>query len=208
MIKNKFNVCILALILLFTPTLALAENPTDGTTVESEEVLVNATPSDSENSDLKVEDYNVQKSVLNPNKKNDFYTSKGTIIENLDDQGKSFKNKKTIEVFDFKTNAGNNLHFLVDYSKKENNIVLLGIANEQELSSMVDNITKRQEIEKLNKQIEAEKKKAEEKKREEEQESKDKRSLSNLSTMIKIIPFLIAGLIIITLLMKRKKKAS
>lgn len=123
--------------------------------------------------------------TIKKDRKNEMYSSKGTIMSDKDDKGEQFDvENQNIELLTFTTDADNELYVLIDYDKPFDNVVLLGKTTEQELSSLVDNITQREieaEKEKTEKEkIKKEKLEAEKTKALEEAEAKKKFEFSNI----------------------------
>lgn len=230
--KLKNIITIFFLALLFIPSIAIAEsnessnnseinnsqnhevlveenlnkNNSNITLEESEETIVDSNPDIEEENNIS-EDTGKKTFLLDPHKKDEIFTSRGTIIENKKSDGTSFESDKNIEVLHFTTNSGNNLHLLVDYRKDSHNVILLGDTNEQELSSLTRNMTEeKREEERRDSRIKAQLEKERNKDKEKIEEKKnDKSKISNL--LKKLFPIIIAVFVVIFGLVFKKLKS-
>ncbi|WBW49317.1 hypothetical protein O6R05_04725 [Peptoniphilus equinus] len=177
--------------------------------MEETEVLVNSLP-DSMVSDGKpatAPDMSQpnQSFTLDPKKKDQLYQSRGTIVENKKADGNDYRSGDNLELYSFPTDAGNNLHILIDHRKSQGNVILLDETNEQELSSLTRNITAEQEAlerqqAKIKQELEAEKRRLEEKRFEEK-----KQESSRLDFLSIAVPVTIGVIGVVVILILKKK---
>lgn len=79
--------------------------------------------------------------TIKEDEKDNLYSSRGTIITNRNSEGKEYNlEDEKLEILTIRTDADNELYFIVDYDKTRDNIILLGKTTEQELASMTGEI--------------------------------------------------------------------